>query len=469
MGDYELYPMTTLHLFDWVIIITYFLFILWIGIFRFKEQAKTQNAFILSGRKLSLVGFIATLVTTWYGGILGVGENTLLYGIQTWFIFALPYYFFAIIYAFIIAPKISENGFLSIPDHFHNIFGEKAGITCALIITFLTSPAPYILSLGVILQFLFGINLGVSLLLATFISIIYIWNGGFSAIVATDRIQFVLMFFGFFTLFIFLYNSNGSPMLLMNTLPPKMVDPLGGNSIQYLLVWFFIASWTFIDPGFYQRCCAAKNPDIAKKGILLSIVFWGIFDFLTLACALYAIGTISPDQALLTYPLLAFEVLPAGLLGLFLIGIIATIMSTIDSLSLISAITFGRDILWRIEKNNSEINSILLMKKGLIIISFFSLILSYLLPSVVALFYTLGSILIPGLILPFLYSLTQKNNMLRDHAVGWMLLPVFVSISWFAISKLTGQIPFGLEPFYPGIATSFLYYLLLKSRFIDGY
>ena len=98
MGDYELYPMTTLHVFDWVIIITYFLFILWIGIFRFKEQAKTQNAFILSGRKLSLVGFIATLVTTWYGGILGVGENTLLYGIQTWFIFALPYYFFAIIY-----------------------------------------------------------------------------------------------------------------------------------------------------------------------------------------------------------------------------------------------------------------------------------------------------------------------------------------------------------------------------------
>ena len=50
-----------------------------------------------------------------------------------------------------------------------------------------------------------------------------------------------------------------------------MLDPLGGNSLQYLLVWFFIASWTFIDPGFYQRCSAAKNPDTAKKGILFSI------------------------------------------------------------------------------------------------------------------------------------------------------------------------------------------------------
>ena len=175
--------MASLHFLDWAIIITYFLFILWVGFFKFKKELKTENEFILSGRKLSLIGFIATLVTTWYGGILGVGENTLLYGIQTWFIFALPYYFFAVIYAFLVAPKIRKKGFLSLPDHFHNSFGEQAGITSALIISFLASPAPYILSLGIILQFLFGIELGLSLLISTFISIIYIWNGGFSAIV----------------------------------------------------------------------------------------------------------------------------------------------------------------------------------------------------------------------------------------------------------------------------------------------
>ena len=84
--------MASLHFLDWSIITTYFLFILWVGVFKFKKKLKTENEFILSGRKLSIVGFIATLVTTWYGGILGVGENTLLYGIQTWFIFALPYY-----------------------------------------------------------------------------------------------------------------------------------------------------------------------------------------------------------------------------------------------------------------------------------------------------------------------------------------------------------------------------------------
>ena len=456
--------MAPLHFLDWAIITAYFLFILWVGIFKFKKQSKTANEFILSGRKLSLFGFIATLVTTWYGGILGVGENTLIYGIQTWFIFALPYYFFAVIYAFLIAPKIREKGFLSLPDHFHNSFGKQAGITSALIISFLASPAPYILSLGIILQFLFGIELGLSLCISTFISIIYIWNGGFSAIVATDRIQFALMFIGFISLFTFLYIGNGSPKELMHELPPTMLDPLGGNSLQYLFVWFFIASWTFIDPGFYQRCSAAESSETAKKGILFSIFFWAVFDFLTLFCGLYAIKIISPDKALLTYPLLAFEVLPAGFLGIFLVGIIATIMSTIDSLSLVSSISFGRDILWRIENKNSSTSPIPYMKKGLIIISFFSLVLSYLLPSVVALFYTLGSVLIPGLILPFLYSLKQDNRLIKKNITWWMTLPIFISTLWLVFSKFIGQSLLGLEPFYPGMAISFLYYLIINIK-----
>ena len=185
-----------------------------------------------------------------------------------------------------------------------------------------------------------------------------------------------------------------------------MLDPLGGNSLQYLFVWFFIASWTFIDPGFIKGVLLLKIQILQKK-VFYSYFFWAIFDFLTLICGLYAIETISPDQALLTYPILAFEVLPSGFLGIFLIGIIATIMSTIDSLSLVSAVTFGRDILWRIEANKSSLSPINFMKKGLIIISFFSLVISYLLPSVVALFYTLGSLLILGLFSLFYIVLNE--------------------------------------------------------------
>ena len=461
--------MNKFHFLDWGIILTYFIGLIWIGIIHQKDQSTSQNDFILSGRRLSLAGFVATLVTTWYGAILGIGENTFLYGIQTWFIFSLPYYLFAIGYAFWIAPKIREKGFLSIPDHFRSHYGEASGIISAILVTFLASPAPYILSMGILLQFLFEIELGVALMISTLFSIVYIWNGGFSAVVKTDFFQFIFMFLGFILLLGFLWAGLDSPIAMIRALPSKFLDPLGGNTTQYLLVWFFIAAWTFIDPGFFQRCAAADSPETAKKGILIAICFWAVFDCLTILSGLYAIGHLQSSQALLSYPLLAADILPVGIFGLFITGILATIMSTIDSLSLISAITFGRDILWRIQRPKTDSNPVPLIKKGLVIISFISMFLAFSVTSVVKLFYTLGSVLIPGLILPFIVTLWKSEKSIPDgFAIQWILVPVFVSLFWFGLSQI-GQNPFlNIEPFYPGMGISILYYLAMNKRIKHG-
>ena len=179
--------------YDIVIIVAYFFFLFMIGFFRRSKENISQADYIIYGRKLSLPGFVITLVSTWYGAILGVGENTYLYGIQTWFIFSFPCYIFASIYAFFIAPKIRSSGLVSIPDHFHNHFGRRSGILSAILIIFLASPAPYILSTGILLKFLFHIEFGFSLIIATVFSIFYLWNGGFSAVIRTDILQFICM------------------------------------------------------------------------------------------------------------------------------------------------------------------------------------------------------------------------------------------------------------------------------------
>lgn len=462
--------MNNIHFLDWAIMSLYLFSLIYIGIIRQKDKNLSQTDFILSGRRLSLTGFIATLVTTWYGAILGIGENTFLYGVQTWFIFSLPYYIFALMYAIWLAPRISEHGFLSIPDHFRTYFGEKVGIISAILITFLSSPAPYILSMGILLQFLFGINLGLALLISTIFSIIYIWNGGFSAVVRTDLLQFILMFFGFFLLLGYLWQRIGDPFTILQTLPEKFLDPLGGNTLQYIMVWFFIAAWTFIDPGFFQRCAAADSKKTAKKGILIAIGFWAVFDCLTILCGLYAISHLQNGHALLTYPLLAMNILPVGMFGLFIIGILATLMSTIDSLSLISAITFGRDILWRITKPSKDSDPIPFIRRGLVIISVISLFLAFLIPSVVQLFYTLGSTLIPGLILPFLWTMNSKKTLNDEYfSIGWVLIPIMVSVVWFLLSRLKGSTFLGIEPFYPGMMISSLYLISLKIRGKHGY
>ncbi len=455
-----------MHFLDFSIILIYFVLVITIGFYRSKLTTENSNNYILAGRRLSLPGFVATLVTTWYGGILGIGENTFNFGIQTWFIFGLPYYFFAILFAIFIAPRISKLKFISIPDHIHNRFGKTAGVISGVFILLLASPAPYILSIGILLEYTIGMPFLWALILATFFSLIYIWKGGFGAIVRTDIFQFVLMFGGFILLILFAWIKIGSPLEIIKQLPAEHLSPTGGNSIQYIFVWFFIAMWTFIDPGFYQRCAAAKSPKVAQKGIIISVLFWFVFDSLTLTSGLYARILLPQGQGLFAFPALGQALLPPLFYGLFITGLLATIMSTIDSLGFISAFTFGRDIVGRIKNKNGIDNSTSLIRFGLIIMAIIAIVLAYSFPSVVKLWYLLGSIIVPGLLIPFLLTLTKLR--LRNWQGQFLLLiPVIISIIWFIMNSIFQNFSLKIEPFYPGIISSiflFVSFVIINRR-----
>ena len=450
-----------MHYLDWLAIGIYVALLLSLGFYKSSRKDNDKD-FILAGRKLSLPGLVATLVATWYGGILGVGENTYNYGIQTWFIFALPYYVFGLVFAFFLAPKIRDLPHRSIPDHFMHHFGHNAGIVSAVLILILASPAPYILSLGILLRHTIGWSLESAILISTALSLVYIWHGGFRSVVRTDILQFVSMFAGFILLLVFAWNLNDAPLSLKSALPERYFDPTGGNSIQYILVWFFIAMWTFIDPGFYQRTAASSSPETAKKGILISICFWFIFDILTVTTGLYAVALFPNQEAAMAYPELAFHILPPFIYGIFLVGLFSTIMSTIDSNGLISAITFGRDILLRIQKKDEQRNETQYIRKGLIVMAFIAVLLALNIPSVVQLWYVIGSIIVPGILLPFLMTFTQISLNSR-RIIPTIILPVVVSIFWFLYGRFSGHYPMEIEPFYPGLFSSGVLILINRS------
>ena len=450
-----------MHYLDWLAIGIYVALLLSLGFYKSSRKDNDKD-FILAGRKLSLPGLVATLVATWYGGILGVGENTYNYGIQTWFIFALPYYVFGLVFAFFLAPKIRDLPHRSIPDHFMHHFGHNAGIVSAVLILILASPAPYILSLGILLRHTIGWSLESAILISTALSLVYIWHGGFRSVVRTDILQFVSMFAGFILLLVFAWNLNDAPLSLKSALPERYFDPTGGNSVQYILVWFFIAMWTFIDPGFYQRTAASSSPETAKKGILISICFWFIFDILTVTTGLYAVALFPNKEATMAYPELAFNILPPFIYGIFLVGLFSTIMSTIDSNGLISAITFGRDILLRIQKKDEQGNETQYIRKGLIVMAFIAVLLALSIPSVVQLWYVIGSIIVPGILLPFLMTFTQINLNSRG-IIPTIILPVVVAIFWFLYGHFSGHYPMEIEPFYPGLLSSGVLVLINRS------
>ena len=63
-----------LALIDKFIILGYLFLILIIGFI--SSPKKNSDDYIFIGRKLSIFPFTISLVATWYGGILGVGEFT---------------------------------------------------------------------------------------------------------------------------------------------------------------------------------------------------------------------------------------------------------------------------------------------------------------------------------------------------------------------------------------------------------
>ena len=99
-----------------------------------------------------------------------------------------------------LSEKIWKSNLMSIPDMFRKTYGSRTGIVSAFLIFILSSPAPYILSLGILIKFIFNLDLVWGLIIATGFSIAYVWNGGLSAIVKTDYFQILLMYLGLYSI-----------------------------------------------------------------------------------------------------------------------------------------------------------------------------------------------------------------------------------------------------------------------------
>src|SRR5258706_503226 len=131
------------------IIFLYFGAVLFVGYRTARKARPTDEDFLLAGRTLTLPIFVMTLVSTWYGGILGVGEFSYRYGISNWVVQGVPYYIFAAIFAFILAKKIRATNLFSIPDKLAAAYDRKTAVLGAGLTFILMTPAPYILMLSV--------------------------------------------------------------------------------------------------------------------------------------------------------------------------------------------------------------------------------------------------------------------------------------------------------------------------------
>jgi len=180
--------------------VVYAAFLLFVVLRLFRKPTTGAVDYIVAGRRLTLPAFTASLVTTWYGGILGVGEYTWTYGISNWLVFGVPYYLYAGVFAFFLAARARRSRVLTLPDLLEDRYGRPAALAGAGILFVMTAPAAYVLMLGVLVNFATGWPLWVGVVLGTLLSISYVFRGGLRAVVATDVVQFFLMFLAFLVL-----------------------------------------------------------------------------------------------------------------------------------------------------------------------------------------------------------------------------------------------------------------------------
>ena len=439
---------------DIFIIILFFGIVLLIGFISGRNTKGQADDYLLSGRKVGLLLFILTNVSTWYGGILGVGEFTYRYGIASWFTQGFPYYVFAFLFAIFFAKKIRAASLFTIPDKITETYGKTAGIISAILVFVLVSPAPYVLMTANLISLIFHTGIILSLFISVILSMIYLLQGGFRSNVFTDSFQFFVMFGGFILILIFCGINFGGYDYLSSNLPETHLQITGGASPLFIVVWFLIAMWTFADPGFHQRCYAAKSGDVAVKGIIISIFFWALFDFLTTSTGLFARAVLPGiSQPVLSYPLLAEKILPSGVKGIFYAGLFATIMSTSNSFLFLSGTTVGRDFIFRIKKNADENKLKSYTVIGLIISGLLAILLAYEIPSVIEIWYTLGSLCIPAIILAVVSSYYPKFRIRNEVLIVEMISAVLFSTIWYFLRELqliTG-ILFEVEPMIVGL------------------
>ena len=425
----------------------------------FRAPACDETDYIVAGRRLTLPAFVATTVSSWYGGILGVGEYAWTYGVSNWLVFGVPYYLYAVIFALILAARARRSEVLTLPDLLERRFGRGPALAGAGMLYVMTVPAAYVLMIGVLVQMATGWPLWAGVVLGTALSVGYVYRGGLRAVVGTDKVQFVLMFVGFAVLVPACMMKHGGLGWLRDAVPAGHLEWDGGRGFQAIAVWYVIAASTLVEPSFYQRCYAAQNAATARRGLLVSVAFWLVFDALTTVSGLYA-RAVLPELAdpMTAFPALANATLPPLLRGLFITGLLATIMSTVDSYSFIAAITGGRDLWGRWTGRGESLGP---MRVALTITAVLSVALAMWAGSAITLWHHLGSVGTPVLLGPVVLAHTGVQRSGR-RVLTSMVTAGAVSGAWLALGR--GDPWLGVEAIAPGLFVSGAVLLSTRPR-----
>jgi len=334
----------TLSTLDIAIIIGYFLFIIGIGVYVTK-RTKTGEDLFLAGRSLGwgVIGFslfASNISSTTLIGLSGQAYQTGISVANYEWMAAVVLVFMALFFIpFYIRSKID-----TIPEFLERRFDVRSRKYFSVITIFLSiivDTAGGLYAGAIVVNVFFpGIEIWQTIAVLGIFAGLYTAAGGLKAVVYTDVIQAIILLVGSTTIaYLMFAEFDFSWSAVLASVPEgnlSMIRPMDDSALPWLgtLIGVPVLGFYYWGTNQYivQRVLGAKNTKNARWGALLGgflklpvlfvmvipgVMAFSVFPDLT-----------DPDMV---FPTMVANILPIGITGIVLAGLIAAIMSSIDS------------------------------------------------------------------------------------------------------------------------------------------
>ena len=371
------------------IIIIYLSLIFSIGLYT-RRYINDFSDFMIAGRNVNLALSVVTMLGTELGLI------TVMYTAQTG-INGLFASFHIGLAAFLVTLVVGLTGFVivrlralevkSIPEYYQLRFGKKVRILGAILLV-----VGGILNMGLFLkvgaifiQTIFGLEPGSTLTMVMFVLlilvIIYTMSGGMISVIVTDYIQYIILsislliavFYsistlGWTNLFLTLEGINTKAGIAKDIYNP--VNSMGAAYISWQVVLGFVSA--VIWPTAITRALSIKNVNIVKYQYTWSsisfLIRFIIPCFLGICAFIYFNGNIENNNTLALMPKYLYHIIPSGMLGIVIAGMLAAFMSTHNSYLLCWSTIITNDIIEPLSNRTLSSKTKILLTRFIILI-----------------------------------------------------------------------------------------------------
>lgn len=331
--------------------VIYIVFLIGLGWFVSRQQRGGED-FLLAGRSLPMMLTLATTLATMVGtgssiGAVGYGYDNgwagALYGIGGALGILLIAWWFA---------PVRQQRFMTMSEELSWYVGAnrlvKNLVGVLILFACIGWLGAHILGGGMYLAWIAGVDPTLAKLLIAAGFSIYIVIGGYRAVVWTDAIQVVVLFFGFILMAVMSIHLAGGWEHLMSSQPRENLSFLGlgkvglvhGLSLVVVIIVGVLAT-----PSFRQRIYSASSVSAARRSFAWSGSLYLFFSFIPALIGMAAFA-MNPEleNRNFSFPFLAMEVLPLTIGVIVLIAGLSATMSSASSDAIAGVAILLRDI-----------------------------------------------------------------------------------------------------------------------------